>query len=206
MFGLRAFFIFTFFRTSVLSFEQQFRSSTKPRSYCSRLALLDHGEPISRRSSLWLATLSPFILLGRTSFAESTDDLELDFRVVPESRLPFSQHYVENASRLSRNLKWCATHSDIIADKNLKVEILAFSSLYRRDLYTQYGALPGSTSLLTAYSAAAGHFARYGPGVPMSEKLAGTIIRNVDDAEKALSKTEVTERMSRLLEAADRPK
>jgi hypothetical protein len=133
---------------------------------------------------------------------------DLDFSVVLENDndLPFSQHYVENAKRLATNLKWCAINADESAHKSLKDEIRTFASLYRRDLYTSYGAMPGLNSLDTAYNAAAQHLMRFGFGVKMSEPLVKTINRNVADAEKSLAKTEVTESISRILEATERPK
>ena len=123
----------------------------------------------------------------------------LDFTVQRETKLPFSQYYVENARRLVTNLRWAAFHSDAEVDEKMKTQITAFSSLYRRDNYTQYGPLPGLQSLLTAYSAAAEHYARYGFGTPMNERLASTIDRNLAAAEKALAKSDLT--MSEMTQA-----
>ena len=124
--------------------------------------------------------------------AHGINEIPLDFTVQRETKLPFSQYYVANARRLVVSLRWAATHSDAAVDKQMKQQILAFSSLYRRDNYTQYGPLPGLQSLQTAYLAAAEHYARNGFGQPMNDRLVGTIERNLDLAEKALAKSDLT--------------
>lgn len=140
---------------------------------------------------------------GSGLVAQAADDAARprDFTVIPEKKLPFSAHYAENARLLAANLKWVAANTDAEVDANLKKQLTAFNSLYRRDMYTQYGALPGLNNLETAYQAAAGHYTRYGFGHNMSEQLAATITRNVQLAEKALAKVESTKRMSEALEA-----
>jgi len=132
----------------------------------------------------------------------------LDFTVVRErsNDLPYSKHYVENAERLAANLKWCSTHLDAANDAALKDQIRSFAALYRRDLYTSYGAMPGLNALETAYTAVAAHYVRFGPGkVAMSEALAGTVARNVGLAEKALAKQELTSAINAKLVNAERP-
>lgn len=127
-----------------------------------------------------------------------TADRPSDFTVVQETKLPFSQHYLENAQRLVLNLQWAAFHADADVDKQVKQQIVDFSSLYRRDNYTLYGPMPGSQNLLTAYSAAAEHYARYGFGTPMSERLINTINRNLGLAQKAMAKSDLS--MERMME------
>lgn len=133
-----------------------------------------------------VAAFQPLTTCG----AETTPTL--DFTVQRETKLPFSQYYVENARRLATNLQWAAFHSNAEVDEKVKQQILAFSSLYRRDNYTQYGPLPGLQSLMTAYAAAAEHYVRNGYGEPMNERLANTIDRNLAAATKALAKSDLT--------------
>lgn len=131
-----------------------------PRGTCERREWLCGLVVASGSSAASILVSSPLL-------AQSISEIPLDFTVQRETKLPFSQYYVENARRLVVTLRWAATHPDAAVDEQMKQQILAFSSLYRRDNYTQYGPLPGLQSLQTAYLAAAEHYVRNGFGQPM---------------------------------------
>ena len=133
-----------------------------------------------------------FVTDKHPTLAVEASTKPIDFTVVQETKLPFSQHYLENARRLVLNLQWAIVHSDAEVDRQVKQQIVTFSSLYRRDNYTLYGPMPGSQNLLTAYSAAAEHYARYGFGTPMPERLVNTIDRNLGLTRKAMAKSDLS--------------
>ena len=101
-------------------------------------------------------------------------------------------HYLDNAEKFSAHLQWAAKLKpgvvETTAGEALKAEIQEFAALYRRDKYTPYGLMPGFNSLQTAYDALSAHNARYGPcKVAVPEQLAGTVVRNVNDAKKQIA-------------------
>ena len=143
-----------------------------------------------------------FVVL-KVDEAFAADNAPTDFTVIQETKLPFSQYYVENAQRLMTNLQWAVTSNsaNVDFDQNIKTQINEFNALYRRDNYTLYGPLPGMQSLLTAYSSAADHYARYtrnGNTKEMPESLIKTIERNLTNAQKQIEKSDLS--MSKMME------
>ena len=124
------------------------------------------------------------------------------FDLIKETSAPYSQHYAENAAQLAAHLDYYVITVDEQVGRQLKGEIIAFSSQYRRDGYTPYGIMPGLPALQTAYGALSAHFTRYqstptGFATPLPDALVSTVRRNVGDAQKALA------RAAKLAEAAD---
>ena len=143
---------------------------------------------IRRREALVLLTNTAAIAFQPHAAMAAAADVPSDFGLVAEETSAPSRNYMANAEKLLSHLEWSVENLDEAAGMKMKEEIQAFSALYRKDKYTSYGLMPGFLSLQTAYDALSAHNARYGPGkVALPDQLAGTILRNTNEAKQQIA-------------------